>query len=98
MTYTTPVQNLLKQSKNNPNKVYLHQPIERQWQKYTWTEVEHQARCIAKGLQSQGYEKGSRIGILSKNCAHWIISDNDGWLYTCSHFFNCASQHDKLCN
>ena len=75
MTYTTPVQNLLKQSKNNPNKVYLHQPIERQWQKYTWTEVEHQARCIAKGLQSQGYEKGSRIGILSKNCAHWIISD-----------------------
>jgi long-chain acyl-CoA synthetase len=66
MTYTTPVQNLLKQSKNNPDKVYLYQPIERQWQKFTWAEVEHQARSIAKGLQSRVYEKGSRIGILSK--------------------------------
>lgn len=75
MEYSTPLQNFLNHSASQPNKVFLHQPVNRQWQEFTWQEVETQARCIANALKSQGYEKGSNIGILSKNCAHWIITD-----------------------
>jgi long-subunit acyl-CoA synthetase (AMP-forming) len=75
MEYFTPIQNLLKHTAQHPDKVFLHQPIDRQWHEFTWQEVEQQARCIAAGLKAQGYENGANIGILSKNCAQWIISD-----------------------
>jgi len=75
MEYFTPLQNLLKHTARHPNKVFLHQPINRQWHEFTWADVEHQARCIAAGLKAQGYKEGANIGILSKNCAHWCIVD-----------------------
>ena len=75
MTYFTPVDNLLKNSARYSDKVFLHQPIDRQWHTFTWKDVEQQARCIATALQEQGYDKGTKIGILSKNCAHWVIAD-----------------------
>jgi long-chain acyl-CoA synthetase len=75
MRYFTPVENLLRNSADYGDKVFLHQPISGQWHEFTWAKVEHQARCIATGLQAQGYEQGTKIGILSKNCAHWLIAD-----------------------
>jgi long-subunit acyl-CoA synthetase (AMP-forming) len=75
MEYFTPLQNLLKNSALHPNKVFLHQPVNRQWLEFTWADVEHQARCIAAGLKNQGYDEGTKIGILSKNCAQWLIAD-----------------------
>lgn len=75
MEYLTPLQHLQNHVASHPNKIFLHQPKNRQWQEYTWAEVEHQARCIASGLKSQGFIAGDRIGIMSKNCAHWIIAD-----------------------
>jgi len=75
MEYFTPLEHLQNNVTCHPNKVFLHQPINRQWQEYSWADVEHQARCIANGLRSQGFETGARIGILSKNCAHWVIAD-----------------------
>lgn len=75
MEYFTPLQQLQKNVIRHPNKVFLHQPVNRQWQEYSWADVEYQARCIANGLKSQGFDTGARIGILSKNCAHWIIAD-----------------------
>jgi long-subunit acyl-CoA synthetase (AMP-forming) len=75
MRYFTPVENLLRHSADYGNKVFLHQPVNGQWHEFTWADVEQQARCIAKGLQAQGYEQGTKIGILSKNCAHWLIAD-----------------------
>jgi len=75
MTYFTPVECLIKNNKLHPNKVFLHQPVNRQWQQFTWADVEHQARCIANGLKEQGFVQGDSIGILSKNCAQWFIAD-----------------------
>jgi long-subunit acyl-CoA synthetase (AMP-forming) len=75
MEYLTPLQHLQNNVSHQPNKVFLHQPINRQWQEYSWADVDHQARCIANALKSQGFESGARIGIISKNCAHWLIAD-----------------------
>ena len=75
MEYFTPIQNLLNNVARHPTKTFLHQPVNRQWQEFTWQDVEQQARCIASGLKEQGYEHGANIGILSKNCAQWVIAD-----------------------
>ncbi|MEM7370124.1 MAG: AMP-binding protein [Bacteroidota bacterium] len=64
-----------KWEKEKANEVYLKQPQEGKWTDYTWKEVGDQARRIAAALQDMGIPAGSNIGLISKNCAHWIIWD-----------------------
>ncbi|MCO5232364.1 MAG: AMP-binding protein [Chitinophagales bacterium] len=58
-----------------PNQIFLNQPFLGEWHTYTWREADRQIRCVAAYLQSLGLERGSKVAILSKNCAHWIMSD-----------------------
>ena len=46
----------------------------------TWKEVMDQARLLAGYLQAQGYAPGSKIALLSKNTAWWLITDFAIWL------------------
>ena len=57
------------------DKPYLRQPIGEKWEEYTWGEVGDMARRLASGLKSLNLRKGAHIGIYSKNCREWIISD-----------------------
>ena len=64
-----------------PQRVALTQPMGNGVvQDYTWGQVADQARRMAAYLQSQGWEPGSRVAILSKNCAWWMMSDLAIWL------------------
>ena len=47
---------------------------------YTWAETVDQARRMAAHLKSLGFPPGSKIAILSKNCAHFILSDLAIWM------------------
>ncbi len=47
---------------------------------FTWRQVMDESRRMATYLQSQGFEPGTRIAILSKNCAHWLMSDFAIWM------------------
>jgi len=47
---------------------------------YTWGEVMDQTRRMAAHLLSLGLPPGSNIAIISKNCAHWMMSDYAIWL------------------
>lgn len=75
MAYTLHLQQFSKMVQRQPDKDYLHQPIGNQLKVFTWTEVDKQARSVAHSLQIMGLSKGDRIGIISKNCAEWFISD-----------------------
>ena len=57
------------------DKPYLKQPFGDEWEEYTWGEVGDMARRLATGLRSLGLRDGAHIGIYSKNCREWIISD-----------------------
>ena len=59
----------------HPDKVFLRQPSNDQWQEITWQEAGIQARKVLTVLRDMGLEKGDHIGIISKNCAQWIIAD-----------------------
>ena len=61
-----------KQLKDKP---YLKQPFGDEWEEYTWGEVGNMARRLATGLKSLNLREGAHIGIYSKNCREWIISD-----------------------
>ena len=47
---------------------------------YTWSQVGDQVRRMAAHLKFQGWEPGSKIAILSKNCAWWLMSDLAIWM------------------
>jgi long-chain acyl-CoA synthetase len=64
-----------------PDAIYLTQPYpDGRVVDYTWREVADQARRGASYLLTLNYPKGSRIGILGKNSAHWIIADLAIWM------------------
>ncbi|RYF69229.1 MAG: AMP-dependent synthetase, partial [Cytophagaceae bacterium] len=65
----------LKWEKAKPQATYLRQPVGDAFIDYTWAEVGQQARRMATYLNSLGLPQGSPIGLVSKNCAHWIIAD-----------------------
>ncbi len=47
---------------------------------YTWGEVADQARRMAAHLQGLGVQPGDRVALISKNTAHWMMSDFAIWL------------------
>lgn len=58
-----------------PNAPFLHQPLNREWQTYSFSDVDLLARKFAAALQGMGLERGDRVAVFSKNCAEWIIAD-----------------------
>jgi long-subunit acyl-CoA synthetase (AMP-forming) len=61
--------------RQRPNEVYLRQPKNGSWKEYTWGEVGNQVRRMAAAIQAMNLPERSNIGIVSKNCAHWIMND-----------------------
>ncbi len=75
------LQRLYHWEKNAPDQIAFTQPVGGgKMVDYTWKQVLDQARRMAAYLQAQGFEPGSRIAILSKNTAHWMMSDFAIWL------------------
>jgi len=66
---------LYKWESESPNKVYLSQPINGVNKEWTWKETGTEVRKMAAVLKAMNLEPNSKIGIVSKNCAHWIIND-----------------------
>ena len=61
--------------KETPQKIFLRQPYGSEWKQITYEEAGQEARKMASALRSLGLKKGDHIGILSKNCYHWILAD-----------------------
>ena len=72
---TTFVDNLYHWEKERPHQVYLRQPFGDNFRDYTWQEVGDQVRRLAAYLRSLNLPPQSNIGLVSKNCAEWIIAD-----------------------
>jgi long-subunit acyl-CoA synthetase (AMP-forming) len=60
---------------------YLTQPLGGgRVRDYSWAEAVGEARRIAAYLRGLDFPPGSRIAILSKNCAHFVMSDLAIWM------------------
>ena len=58
-----------------PDKVFLRQPIDGVWHTWTWQEAGMEIRKMAAALQAIRLPLHSHIGLVSKNCAHWVLCD-----------------------
>lgn len=76
-----PLEVFFEREKRHPQRRYLVQPIGGgRVEELSWGEVGDQARRAAAWLRSLYLPTGSRIAIISKNCAHWIVTDLAIWM------------------
>ena len=75
MNYLSPLAMLYKWEQEKPNEIYLSQPIDGIWHNWTWAETGQEVRKMAAYLRSLNLPAQSKIGLLSKNCAHWVMTD-----------------------
>jgi long-subunit acyl-CoA synthetase (AMP-forming) len=67
--------------KSAPNQLWMTQPIGNgEVETYTWAQAMDQVRRMAAHLKSLNLEPGSHIGLISKNCAHFIFADLAIWM------------------
>jgi len=59
----------------NPDRVFLRQPVGDSWNETTYAEAGQEARRMASALIAKGLKPGDHVGIYSKNCRHWILAD-----------------------
>jgi long-chain acyl-CoA synthetase len=75
------LQRLYHWERTQPERVALTQPLGAgQVRDFTWRQVLDQTRRMAAHLQSLGYPPGSKIAILSKNTAWWLMADWAIWM------------------
>jgi long-subunit acyl-CoA synthetase (AMP-forming) len=76
-----PLEAFFERESRHPNKTYLIQPLGGgRVEQLTWAEVGEQARRTASWLRSLELPQGSKISIISKNSAHWIVTDLAIWM------------------
>jgi long-chain acyl-CoA synthetase len=74
LNISTPLNAFLHWEKIQPDKIFLRQPINGVWHTFTYREAGRSARKIAHALLRL-LPPNSKVALLSKNCAEWIISD-----------------------
>jgi long-chain acyl-CoA synthetase len=76
-----PLQCMYRWERERAHRVFLTQPFAggdvRDW---TWAEAADEARRMSAYLKAQAWEPGSRVAILSRNCAWWVMADLAIWM------------------
>ena len=76
-----PLQRLYHWARTAPDRIAFTQPLGGgPVADYTWADVLDQASRMAAHLKAQGIEPGDRVALISKNTAHWMMSDFAIWM------------------
>lgn len=80
-TKDLPLERLYKWEKERAGSVYMTQPMGGgKVRNFTWAETAKEVRSMAAYLKSLDFPEGTKIAILSKNCAHFMMSDLAIWM------------------
>ena len=72
---------IYQHEKNLADQVFLTQPIgQGQVLDYTWAQTVDQSRRMAAHLKTLGLPRGTKVAILSKNCAHFFLAEMAIWM------------------
>jgi long-chain acyl-CoA synthetase len=76
-----PLQRLSHWARTAPDRIAYTQPIGGGVvSDYTWAQVMDQASRMAAHLKALGIQPGDRVALISKNTAHWMMSDFAIWM------------------
>ncbi|HBK71906.1 MAG TPA: AMP-dependent synthetase [Flavobacteriaceae bacterium] len=73
--FDSPLAAFLHWEKKTPDNIFLRQHIDGKLKIYTYKESGDQARRIATDISTYNFPPQSKIALLSKNCAHWMLAD-----------------------
>jgi long-chain acyl-CoA synthetase len=75
------LQRIYRWERERAQHIFLTQPYDggklRDW---TWSQAMNEVRRMAGYLKAQNWEPGTRVAILSRNCAWWILADLAIWM------------------
>lgn len=78
---TSVLECIYQHEKNLADHVFLTQPIgQGRVLDYTWAQTVDQSRRMAAHLKTLGLPHGAKIAILSKNCAHFFMTEMAIWM------------------
>lgn len=77
---STPLRQLYRWERETPQQIFLRQPVNGRWIDYSYAQAAREVRSIAAALKALNLPPGSKVAILSKNCAHWIMADLAIWM------------------
>ena len=75
-----PLERVYRWEKERRQRIFLTQPRGGAVRDWTWEKAVGEARSIATYLKAQNWEPGSRVAILSRNCAWWAMADLAIWM------------------
>lgn len=78
--FTTPLEGFYHWETTTPESPFLRQPGTDQWKVYSFKTAGDEVRRVAAALRSLNFPPQSKIAILSKNCAHWVMADLAIWM------------------
>jgi long-chain acyl-CoA synthetase len=73
--FNSPLEAFLHWESATPKNTYLRQPLEAGMKEYTYQEAGDEVRRMATALNALNLPSQSKVALISKNCAHWIMAD-----------------------
>ena len=73
--FDSPIAAFIHWETTAPDNIFLRQPFNRVLKDYTFQETGNEVRRMAAALRALALPANSHVALLSKNCAHWIMSD-----------------------
>jgi long-chain acyl-CoA synthetase len=88
-----PLERIYTCEQNRASELLLTQPFNGQVTTWTWASAIREVRQIAAWLKAQNWPPGSRVVILSRNSAWWLMADFAIWMagHVSVPFFPAAS-------
>lgn len=68
-------QALVEWGEKNPDRPFLHQPVDGRVDTYSWSQCVDISSRLAAAFVNLGLDREDKIALLSKNCAEWFLTD-----------------------
>ena len=65
----SPLAYVYQREEQEPDLLFLRQPVNREFKDYTWGRLADEARRLASALKRMGIESGDRVSIFSSTAA-----------------------------
>jgi long-chain acyl-CoA synthetase len=73
--FDSPLAAFLHWESTTPDKIYLRQPLEGGMKEYTYKQAGDEIRRMTTALAALDIAPASKVALISKNCAHWLMAD-----------------------
>jgi len=74
-TYQGHIENFLHWAENTPKNIFLKQPKGNQFKDYSFAQAAEEVSKMGTYLRRNFNDDKKHVGIISKNCAHWVLAD-----------------------